>query len=978
MTPAVRYRTSPWVECRKEFVLKTISRLSRAWVVAGLVLLTDAAQVEGGGTAAVWIAAWSIAQAGGEEITSEDRRAATVELLEAARQSMKAGNWESADSQLTRAEELEASFGLLHFGDTPKKVRQDYERLRAKSESPRRGLQRLLPFNRSQDKPDAEDENPFAGREPAVESQRPQRVQPRAGAPDSPLTADTGRVRATPPTTRANPLETRRPLPSNSAQQNPTVADRAAGPRGVPVDLAPRTSGLRTMGDAAAVFDEPAPQQQTSAPQSARRQVPPRSAVAAARPAKVSSPKLQSDQLLLDARRALARGDVRRARSRVDQALALRVQYTLSDDTPQKIAAAIQHHVAIAENRAEMGNSQSFRREQAIFLMEQAEALLHWNDFDEAERLVQDVVGLRVELGPFDAQPAGLLERIAAARRAPTSRAPSEAAIAGRGNPAGPEEAVSLAKTRATELLGTARAALDVGDLRQAERLARQAEALRVPDQMFAGGEDRPNAILVEIERRKGNDVRLAGGDRQDGPDEGVGRALYNPRTDASRNVTIGAEESDTVDFPPSTAAAQPDESTMPDTYGEPAIISPRLAAVPDNGAAAAKPLKNTNPDAIAADTQQALGLIERGETALGQGDQNTALLYFRQAAVFNDVLPPDMRERLGGHLAQLGGDATGQPATLPEGAGAPITLTASDETQRLPPVSELPPGEIGSSPYPPSSAGDLPTANYGESIEPPAALPDSLLGKATAEQQVATRQLQQQISRRLAEARNLRESDDPKQSIEILNELRATVEKSDLDAAVKQQYLLRIDRSLSDTQKYLEANRLQLEFKEQSAATKAQIDREQQLHVEVDNRVAMLVEEYNQLMDQRRFAEADVIARKADEIAHDNPVVQQLLVSSRLMRNVANSLDLRSAKEQGFVDALDSVERSSTPFDDSKPYQFPSIREWEKLANRRRSFPADQPVRNEREIEIQKKLKTPVSLQFEDAPLSQVLELPG
>ena len=36
---------------------------------------------------------------------------------------------------------------------------------------------------------------------------------------------------------------------------------------------------------------------------------------------------------------------------------------------------------------------------------------------DEAERLVQHVKGLRINYGPFEAKPEGLLEKIAAARR---------------------------------------------------------------------------------------------------------------------------------------------------------------------------------------------------------------------------------------------------------------------------------------------------------------------------------------------------------------------------------------------------------------------------------------------------------------------------------------------------------------------------------------------------------------------------------
>lgn len=949
--------------------MKTISRLSRAWIVAGLLLSAHGGAVYASQAAALGIAAASITQAGAKDLSDEDRRAATAELLDAARQSMKQRDWETANEQIRRAEELEARFGLLHFGDTPKKVRQEFERLRAKAQAPQRGIQRLLPFGQSADRPASDEDNPFAGRAQPAETRQPERAQPRAGSSGSARTADGRTGGAALRTATVRPLDAGHAAPVAPLATSPGVAGQAQGKRSS-VPAVRDSSGLRTMGDASAVFDSPA-----SAEQAAAAGTPPRPDQASRRavagqPANAESPKSQSDRLLLEARRALARGDVRRARGRVEQAAALRIQYALSDDTPQKITSLIERHVMLEENRGEMGESQSFRREQANLLMEQAEALLHYDDLEEAERLVQDVRRLRVELGPFDAQPNALLERITAARRAPAGGTPREPAVPGR-EAAAAGDAQRLAKAQCTALLSKARAALEVGDLRQADRLARQALALHVSEQLFAEGEERPSAILSEIERRKSGGVRLAGGTGQSGRDEGVEHAQYDPHTDTSRNVAASAGEPLSPRLVPGGAAAKQQEASVGGN-GEPAIVSPGVTPPAETGGPAAKALRNTDPKAIAADVQQAIGLIERGESALDGGDRNTAIVYFRQAAAFNDALPPDVRERLDGHLARLDGDPAGQPAALPAEA---VESKALATDQASPPaVGEPPASDAGSMPPAGAQPIETPAANPAEAAGPPAALPESLLGQATAEQQVATRQLQQQVSRRLAEARNLREADDPKQALEILKELRGTVEKSELEATMRQQYLLRIDRSLNETEKYLEAHGLQLEFKEQNAATKAQVDREQQLRVEVDNRVAMLVEEFNQLMDQRRYAEADVVARKADEIAHDNPVVQQLLVTSRLMRNVANSLDLRSDKEQGFVDALDSVERASTPWDDRKSIAFGDVREWEKLTARRKSFPADVPVRNEREIEIQKKLRTPVSLQFEDAPLSQVL----
>ncbi len=89
--------------------------------------------------------------------------------------------------------------------------------------------------------------------------------------------------------------------------------------------------------------------------------------------------------------------------------------------------------------------------------MEQAEALLHWRDYDEAERLAQDVSRLGVDFGPYDAHPQRLLDRIAADRRGGAASQP--AGVARTATPAG-SEAAQLAKARAVELLAASRAAL--------------------------------------------------------------------------------------------------------------------------------------------------------------------------------------------------------------------------------------------------------------------------------------------------------------------------------------------------------------------------------------------------------------------------------------------------------------------------------------------------------------------------------------
>ena len=59
-------------------------------------------------------------------------------------------------------------------------------------------------------------------------------------------------------------------------------------------------------------------------------------------------------------------------------------------------------------------------------LLDQAQQLMRWRDYEEAERLVTHAKGLRVNYGPFEAKPDALLERIVEAKRqaAPANSTP--------------------------------------------------------------------------------------------------------------------------------------------------------------------------------------------------------------------------------------------------------------------------------------------------------------------------------------------------------------------------------------------------------------------------------------------------------------------------------------------------------------------------------------------------------------------------
>jgi len=211
--------------------------------------------------------------------------------------------------------------------------------------------------------------------------------------------------------------------------------------------------------------------------------------------------RVTDDSPLRKARLALAVGDVRRAAEFVRRARATKVNYRPLDDTPEKVEAAMQKHRELSELDK---NTEAYARAYARSLMEQADALARWGEYDEAERLADHAAGMRITYSPFEQKPQDLLRRIASSRR-PMGRASKKAGFASASDAA----PILTGRQKAVALVRQAREAIAAGELDRAESLARRADALRLPDSAFAPGEDRPGLVLLDL-----GQLRLRGDSR--------------------------------------------------------------------------------------------------------------------------------------------------------------------------------------------------------------------------------------------------------------------------------------------------------------------------------------------------------------------------------------------------------------------------------------------------------------------------------
>ncbi len=199
-----------------------------------------------------------------------------------------------------------------------------------------------------------------------------------------------------------------------------------------------------------------------------------------------------------------------------------------------------------------------------------------------------------------------------------------------------------------------------------------------------------------------------------------------------------------------------------------------------------------------AASPSAGMALFAQGEAALQARDTARAYELFRQAATHMDELDAATAQRLQDNLQMLAAPSQA-PATRPR-------------------------------------AGQNPT----------------MADQALARQQVLAKSVASDLAHRESNARAMRDT-DPKGALAMLEEARKKVELSGLDTSARDQLLRHVDRAIAETKQLIERNRPQIELAEKNLHVTQDIERQQRLKVEVGEKLALMVDEFNKLMEEQR-----------------------------------------------------------------------------------------------------------------------------
>ncbi len=564
------------------------------------------------------------------------------------------------------------------------------------------------------------------------------------------------------------------------------------------------------------------------------------------------SPPNASQQALLQARRALAAGQTDKAKSLVESARNFPIDNTVTSDTPVKVEAMIARHTDLVE-MYQSGDNAAYNYGAAMFLLEQADGLLQYNDFTTASSLVQQAQSFEVQFKPGDMSPELVLARLEQMKTASTK----------------PSQNQSTARADAGKILSEAQLAFDKGQLDLASQLISQVKALDLPESAFEENSILPWDLelkILQAKQRKTANIASAETQKDAAPSV-IQQADYYPEMDETRNVQVTGTANN----------------------------------------------KTTEPAEPANNDARGKRLYDSGITALTNDDRQGALEYFRMAWQYRDQLNENAQQDLQSKLSTL----------------SVTTTTANTPQEQITGVDD-----------------DLRRAMSSEVIR------------------------QRSVAQRMLEQNN------PRGALNHMRLVRDDIQTSDLDDPAKNQLVSVIEREIAEYERYIEQNSSLIENQERNERELQAVASQRQHEDDIERQVQAMLNDFNKLVDEERFAEAEIMARQARDIAPENIAVTVMFEKIRLQANYNDYEKIRQAKADTFIDAMNDADRASIADVSADNGMKFDENTWDRLSQMRKA-PGLGDYMNERQRVIWSALKNQtIEAEFNRTPLSEAIAI--
>ena len=249
-----------------------------------------------------------------------------------------------------------------------------------------------------------------------------------------------------------------------------------------------------------------------------------------------------------------------------------------------------------------------------------------------------------------------------------------------------------------------------------------------------------------------------------------------------------------------------------------------------------------------------------------------------------------------------------------------------------------------------------------------------SAIDKSQLEAESLTRRLYGEVTSELAKAEKIK-TERPLDSLDELNRLLRRIDSSDVDAAAKRSLAQMVKRTIANQKSYIDSNRAKIDLDIRNDSIKAEMTREDKQEAQIDAEVSQLVEEFNQFMHERRYSEAEIIAKQVGDLKPDSPISVSMFHGSRMGVRLEMNKEIDALQEDHFARMMLDVERSSIGQDPDNPMTLPDADVWSNRSiirlNSRRDGNSNYTAA---EQAILKHLTDPVSVNFKNRPLGEVM----
>ncbi|MEY3173664.1 MAG: hypothetical protein RLZZ436_1578 [Planctomycetota bacterium] len=595
------------------------------------------------------------------------------------------------------------------------------------------------------------------------------------------------------------------------------------------------------------------------------------------------------------------------------------------------------------------------KRREAQRLVREARAAMKAGDFATARSRALQARQLKASWQLWDDRPEHVLADLDA-------REKTETFVADAGKPV--KQAADKARqadqkvAEAAEKLKQARAAMDAGNLEEARRLAGQAEKLNAAWAMF---EDSPSLVQRDIRRLQqagdaAEETFAAVEDAVESETDQARKLLREARdamaqglADEARAKAQAAAELNVAwnltDDRPELVMEALEETAF--ASGESEMVARSDAGARGRRGSRVARASAEEPEfaAISPDGSSASESYRRGIALMRSGDRAGAKAAFQAAWKNAGELSAVERQQLHDFLQDL---AAPRGVRLTSGS-------AADEEAEMPEVA---------------AAEETDEAEAGQ--DPQVTADRDVLNDAAQRSDVQYDRLRTEVMNSVFRAEKMKTS-SPDEALQILDNTLATVEAAPLEKEALETLAGYVRRSQTTIREYRDQQAPNLERAERNRNVMEEIRRETETKIRIEQEFAELVDQYNQLMKERRYAEAQLIARKAKDLNPDLPEATIMLEKAKLQKQIAFNEDVRDRKADSFLEQLNDVEEAIIAPD--RDYAMPDARSWEELKKRRERFGrVDSRDRSESELQIENSLGQKVSLHFHDMPLTDVI----